>query len=91
MGPITLPLWTVVKGLLDSCQGIAGRLSSSHRDAYDDGVASIETRRRRAVRPVDRFDERRDQLAGPGQAAFIGDGGDEAEMGDREVIAFLSS
>jgi AcrR family transcriptional regulator len=63
VGPITLPLWTVVKSLLDSRQRLAGRLSSSHRDAYDDGVASIETRRRRAVRPVDRFDERRDQLA----------------------------
>ena len=56
MAPITLPA-------LDGRQGSPGRLSSPPRGTYDGKVVSTQTRRRRAARPVDRFDERRDQLA----------------------------
>ena len=42
--------------MLDSCH-------DTRRGAYDGGVAGTGTTRRRAARPVDRFDERRDQLA----------------------------
>ena len=49
---ITCRSWTVVKRTLDACQS-----------PYDVPVTPTNVSRRTAVRPVDKFDRRRDELA----------------------------